>query len=112
MSHYQVRIDHRTKSLSFGTDLGVSQKEDIPEGPYIQSMPSEQIRNQVINIAQALNQAMEIIGPKESTLVRNRTFIIFFINNFFFISFHNKREKYSNAKLAVPPQNHLRQIDT
>jgi len=65
----QVRIDHRTKSLSFGTDLGVSQKEDIPEGPYIQSMPSEQIRNQVINIAQALNQAMEIIGPKESTLV-------------------------------------------
>ena len=83
MSHYQVRIDHRTKSLSFGTDLGVSQKEDIPEGPYIQSMPSEQIRNQVINIAQALNQAMEIIGPKESTLVRNRTFIIFFINNFF-----------------------------
>ncbi|CAG5135673.1 unnamed protein product [Candidula unifasciata] len=63
----QVRIDHRTLSLSFGTDLGVSQKEDIPEGPYIQSMPSEQIRNQVINIAQALNQAVEIIGPKEST---------------------------------------------
>lgn len=67
----QVRIDHRTRSLSFGTDLGVSQKEDIPEGPYIQSMPSEQIRNQVINIAQALNQAVEMIGPKESTLVRS-----------------------------------------
>merc|ERR1711963_750619 len=56
------------KSLSFGTDLGVSQKEDIPEGPYIQSMPSEQIRNQVINMAQALNQAMEIIGQKESVV--------------------------------------------
>jgi len=65
----QVRIDHRTRSLTFGTDLGVSQKEDIPEGPYIQSMPSEQIRNQVINMAQALNQAMEIIGPKPSTIV-------------------------------------------
>jgi len=65
----QVRIDHRTRALSFGTDLGVSQKEDIPEGPYIQSMPSEQIRNQVINMAQALNQAMEIIGPKESSVV-------------------------------------------
>ncbi|KAI8789964.1 eukaryotic translation initiation factor 3 subunit A isoform X2 [Biomphalaria glabrata] len=65
----QVRIDHRSRALSFGTDLGVSQKEDLPEGPYIQSMPSEQIRNQVINIAQALNQAVDIIGPKESTLV-------------------------------------------
>ena len=65
----QVRIDHKTHSLSFGTDLGVSQKEDIPEGPYIQSMPSETIRNQVINIAQALNQAMAIIGPKESSVV-------------------------------------------
>ena len=72
--YFQVRIDHRTKSLSFGTDLGVSQKEDIPEGPYIQSMPSEQIRNQVINMAQALNQAMEIIGQKESVLVSKLSF--------------------------------------
>ena len=59
----QLRIDHKTRSLSFGTDLGVSQKEDIPEGPYLQSMPSEQIRNQLTHMASALNKAMKIITP-------------------------------------------------
>ncbi|XP_065925615.1 eukaryotic translation initiation factor 3 subunit A isoform X3 [Magallana gigas] len=61
----QVRIDHRSKSLSFGTDLMVAQKEDVPEGPYIQSMPSEGIRNQLISMARALHQAIERIEPKD-----------------------------------------------
>ncbi|KAH9508602.1 Eukaryotic translation initiation factor 3 subunit A [Bulinus truncatus] len=78
----QVRIDHRSRALSFGTDLGVSQKEDLPEGPYIQSMPSEQIRNQVINIAQALNQAVEIIGPKESTVIEDDELKASILNNY------------------------------
>ncbi|KAH9508590.1 Eukaryotic translation initiation factor 3 subunit A [Bulinus truncatus] len=78
----QVRIDHRSRALSFGTDLGVSQKEDLPEGPYIQSMPSEQIRNQVINIAQALNQAVEIIGPKESTVIEEDELKASILNNY------------------------------
>lgn len=62
---HQVRIDHRSKSLSFGTDLMVAQKEDVPEGPYIQSMPSEGIRNQLISMARALHQAIERIEPKD-----------------------------------------------
>ncbi|XP_041371282.1 eukaryotic translation initiation factor 3 subunit A-like isoform X3 [Gigantopelta aegis] len=61
----QVRICHKTKSISFGTNLGVAQKEDVPEGPYIQSMPSEQIRNQLTCMAHALQQAISIIVPKE-----------------------------------------------
>ncbi|XP_013378702.1 eukaryotic translation initiation factor 3 subunit A [Lingula anatina] len=60
----QIRIDHRTKSLSFGMDLGVAQKEDVPEGPYLQSMPSEQIRNQMTNMAQALHKAVNMIKPE------------------------------------------------
>lgn len=60
-----MRIDHRSKSLSFGTDLMVAQKEDVPEGPYIQSMPSEGIRNQLISMARALHQAIERIEPKD-----------------------------------------------
>lgn len=64
-SIHQVRIDHRSKSLSFGTDLMVAQKEDVPEGPYIQSMPSEGIRNQLISMARALHQAIERIEPKD-----------------------------------------------
>ncbi|KAI0236259.1 Eukaryotic translation initiation factor 3 subunit A [Lamellibrachia satsuma] len=61
----QVRIDHRTRSLSFGTDLGVSQNEDLPEGPYLQSMPSEQIRNQLTYMAQAIDKAITLIKPTE-----------------------------------------------
>nr|KAG5699054.1 hypothetical protein BaRGS_025448 [Batillaria attramentaria] len=62
----QVRIDHRSSALSFGTDLGLSQKEEVAEGPTIQSMPSEQIRNQLTAMAQALNTAIDFIGPKKS----------------------------------------------
>ncbi|PVD29624.1 hypothetical protein C0Q70_08879 [Pomacea canaliculata] len=60
----QARVDHRSKSLSFGTDLGLSQKEEVAEGPTIQSMPSELIRNQLTAMAQALNHAVEVVGPK------------------------------------------------
>ncbi|KAK2180443.1 hypothetical protein NP493_443g06025 [Ridgeia piscesae] len=61
----QVRIDHRSRSLSFGTDLGVSQNEDLPEGPYLQSMPSEQIRNQLTSMAQAIDKAITLIKPMQ-----------------------------------------------
>jgi len=37
----------------------------IREGPSIQNMPSEQMRFQLINMAVALDKAMNIIGPKE-----------------------------------------------
>ena len=61
----QVRINHQTNSLHFGNDLYVSQKDDMPEGPSIQSMPSEQIRNQLINMSRALQQANLIISKEE-----------------------------------------------
>ena len=38
-----MRIDHRTGSVHFGTDLSEAQRTDLPEGPHIQSMPSEQV---------------------------------------------------------------------
>ncbi|XP_046545419.1 eukaryotic translation initiation factor 3 subunit A-like [Haliotis rubra] len=60
----QVRICHSTRSLSFGTNLGVSQKEDVPEGPFIQRMPSENIRNQLTSLAAALQIAMDKIKPE------------------------------------------------
>lgn len=62
----QVRINHRTNSLSFGTDLVLAQKEDIPEGPYIQSMPSERIRNQLSIMAQVLHKSVQLVRPKET----------------------------------------------
>ena len=39
----QVRIDHRTGSVHVGTDLSEAQRTELPEGPSIQNMPSEQV---------------------------------------------------------------------
>lgn len=66
----QVRINHQTKSLHFGNDLYVAQKEDLPEGPAIQSMPSEQIRNQLITMSESLQQAQELIYSHENRVKR------------------------------------------
>lgn len=66
----QVRINHQTKSLHFGNDLYVAQKEDLPEGPSIQSMPSEQIRNQLITMSESLQQAQELIYSQENRVKR------------------------------------------
>lgn len=44
-------------------DLCESQREDKPEGPTLQSMPSEQVRNQLINMSTVLTRAMQVINP-------------------------------------------------
>ncbi|XP_026879551.2 eukaryotic translation initiation factor 3 subunit A isoform X3 [Electrophorus electricus] len=59
----QVRIDHTTRTLSFGSDLNYSTKEDSPVGPFLQNMPSEQIRNQLTAMSSALSKAIQIIKP-------------------------------------------------
>lgn len=68
----QIRINHQTKSLHFGNDLYVSQRDDLQEGPSIQSMPSEQIRNQLINMGQALQQAHQLIYADENKTALNK----------------------------------------
>ena len=64
----QVRIDHHTRSLSFGGDLGSSQNEELAEGPSLQSMPSDQVRSQLCNMANSLEQAMMVICPQKKTV--------------------------------------------
>lgn len=54
------------RSLHFGNDLYVSQRDDLQEGPSIQSMPSEQVRTQLINMSQALQQAQQLIYGQEN----------------------------------------------
>ena len=61
----QARLNHQTKSIHFGNELYVAQKEDLPEGPTIQAMPSEHIRNQLIMMSEALQQAQEMIQSSE-----------------------------------------------
>merc|ERR1719370_1809519 len=59
----QVRIDHRTRSVHFGTDLAESQKAEVQEGPHIQAMPSEQVRTQLISMMSVLNKSLDTIHP-------------------------------------------------
>uniref|UniRef100_A0AAX7V7J3 Eukaryotic translation initiation factor 3 subunit A n=1 Tax=Astatotilapia calliptera TaxID=8154 RepID=A0AAX7V7J3_ASTCA len=59
----QVRIDHTSKTLSFGSDLNYSTKEDAPVGPFLQNMPSEQIRNQLTAMSASLAKAIQVIKP-------------------------------------------------
>lgn len=66
----QVRINHQAKSLHFGNDLYVD-TERSPEGPTIQSMPSEQIRNQLITMSDNLQQAQELIYSNENRARRD-----------------------------------------
>lgn len=59
----QVRIDHSSRTLSFGSDLNYSTKEDAPVGPFLQNMPSEQIRNQLTAMSASLAKAIYVIKP-------------------------------------------------
>lgn len=60
----QVRIDHRRNCLHFGTELCVSQSEEVIEGPHLQSMPSEQVRLQLVNTYSTLLRARTMIEPE------------------------------------------------
>lgn len=57
----QVRIDHRGRSLHFGTEICVSQSEEIIEGPHLQTMPSEQVRLQLVNTYSTLLRVKSMI---------------------------------------------------
>ena len=59
----QIRIDHGKGCINFGADLSESHHEDKQEGVTIQSMPSEQIRNQLVNMNGVLNKCLQVINP-------------------------------------------------
>jgi len=67
----QVRIDHRKGCLIFGTELRVSLGEELIEGPHLQSMPSEQIRRQLVNMYSTLQKARHLIEPDRIKLQRD-----------------------------------------
>ncbi|XP_058811858.1 eukaryotic translation initiation factor 3 subunit A isoform X2 [Topomyia yanbarensis] len=68
----QITIDHRNHSVHFGTDLSESQREDHPDGPTLQSMPSEQVRSQLVNMSVVLHRAIATINPNRKKGERER----------------------------------------
>ncbi|XP_033119426.1 eukaryotic translation initiation factor 3 subunit A-like [Anneissia japonica] len=59
-----VRMDHGTQSLSFGKDMSVSTTESS-EGPTLQPMPAEQIRNQLTEMSSALHKSLQLIKHQD-----------------------------------------------
>merc|ERR1719481_148947 len=64
----QVRIDHRTSAVHFGTDLTECQRTEMPEGPHIQAMPSEQVRTQLMSMMKVLDKGLSTIYPDRAKL--------------------------------------------
>lgn len=73
----QIRVDHRSECVHFGADLSESQREDLPEGPMLQSLPSETIRCQLVQMGSALQSCLALIVPdskkKEMESMRAQT---------------------------------------
>uniref|UniRef100_UPI003590290B eukaryotic translation initiation factor 3 subunit A isoform X2 n=1 Tax=Myxine glutinosa TaxID=7769 RepID=UPI003590290B len=59
----QVRVDQTRHILSFGSNLNYSPRDDAPSGPYLQPMPSEQMRNQLTAMSACLTRALDIVRP-------------------------------------------------
>lgn len=72
----QVRIDHRGECFYFGTELRASHGEEIIEGPHLQSMPSEQLRQQLVTMYSVLQKARAMMEPdklkQQKTEVKRR----------------------------------------
>lgn len=68
----QIRIDHQENCIHFGTELSESQREDRPDGPMLQTMPSEQIRSQLVNMSIVLHRAINTINPNRKMVDRDR----------------------------------------
>lgn len=68
----QIRISHGKKCVHFGVDLSEAQREDHPDGPVLQAMPSEQIRCQLVNMATVLHRAINIINPNKKKMEREK----------------------------------------
>lgn len=66
----QITIDHKEKMVMFGTDLSESQREDHHDGQTLQSMPSEQVRQQLVNMSVVLHRAISAINPNRQKAER------------------------------------------
>ncbi|XP_012284100.1 eukaryotic translation initiation factor 3 subunit A [Orussus abietinus] len=68
----QISIDHGKRCVHFGVDLSEAQREDHPDGPVLQAMPSEQIRCQLVNMATVLHRAIVVINPNKKRQEREK----------------------------------------
>lgn len=67
----QITIDHKHSMVLFGTDLSEAQRQDHSDGPMLQSMPSEQVRQQLVNMSVVLHRSIAAINPNRNKSERD-----------------------------------------
>ena len=68
----QIMVDHRTRTVHFGSDLTGSQSYNAMEGPHLQDMPSEQVRQQMMLMLEVLDKSLKIINPDKIKVENNQ----------------------------------------
>ena len=92
-----MRLDHRSQTVSFGTDLNIALQEDVEEGPFLQHMPGEQLRNQLQHMAKALSKAISKLGATDvEQVTATCMFYIYYLLCHFFVS-----SVHSHINIAV-----------
>lgn len=59
----QVRLNHRDRSLSFGTNVLVAQSDKQDNGPKLQALRSEMMRSQLTTLSKRLYHAYDLFNP-------------------------------------------------
>eukprot|EP00054_Salpingoeca_dolichothecata_P012469 m.69177 g.69177 ORF g.69177 m.69177 type:complete len:1174 (-) comp19963_c2_seq1:181-3702(-) len=89
-----VRLDHRSRALTFGANLFVSQSDDVNEGPRLQTLQSDMVRSQLTTLSKRLNKAVNMIAPEQQQADRQSR------RNALLQDIQNKinRERYANMQ--------------
>merc|ERR1711899_20348 len=67
----QIRVDHRSRTVHFGTELAEAQSISETEGPHLQDMPSEQIRTQLMKMLEVMDKSLKAIHPDKVKIENN-----------------------------------------
>merc|ERR1712203_910187 len=67
----QIRVDHRSRTVHFGTKLAEAQSTSETEGPHLQDMPSEQIRTQLMKMLEVMDKSLKAIHPDKVKIENN-----------------------------------------
>ncbi|KAL1498328.1 hypothetical protein ABEB36_009141 [Hypothenemus hampei] len=107
----QIRIDHGKQCIHFGIDLSESQREDKPEGPTLQVMPSEQVRNQLVNMSSVLNRAVNVINPNKKKAEREKLRAIM-VQNYHENKVNDHRKILQRHKIIEDRKEYIERLNT
>ena len=103
----QIRIDHRTQTMAFGSDL-TNNSEQIEEGPILQPMPSDTIRSQLTHMATALDKAVSLVQPVD----KRRTAVQKHVKTCFISTKQKEHSRILNRKALIEEKKEQQAYET